>query len=507
MIPTFSAFHVAGRAMEASQATINVTGNNIANINTTGYTRQRVDINAIGTGGVTQHYATAQVATGLGAKAVGVTQIRDPFLDGRYRNQSSEFKRYETTVAGLSNLEDVFDEASTEGLQNELSVFLNDLQRFSQEPKSKDIAQVTRTSAQKVTQIMNMYAIQIQEVRKQEVQNLDVMINNDFNSIVENIAKLNDQIRKEEIYGNTPNALYDQRNLLIDNLSEIAKIKVSSSPEKISDDLSVNQLKIELVNPKTGVSISIVDKDKFSKLSYTDVGSKVTLELEDTNGSVTSNVNDFMSDGSIRGHLNIINGNGSFASAGENDNRGIAYYENTMNVFAKEFATKFNEINDIGGSNNKPLFSSDNVGNPITAKNIQVSKEWLEDVTYINTTDDPTLTPGSSDNIIRMISAMQDDQEFRDESNILAFKGTFQEYLVGTIGDLALDVELNTNFKGTSQKVLQNIFDSRESVSGVSLNEEGINLMTYQKCYNAALRYFNILDENVSSVINSLGIH
>jgi len=93
MASTFLAFHVASRAMEASQATINVTGNNIANINTEGFSRQRVDINSITSSGGVQKYASPKVSTGLGAKAVGTSQVRDPFLDARFRSQNAETAR------------------------------------------------------------------------------------------------------------------------------------------------------------------------------------------------------------------------------------------------------------------------------------------------------------------------------------------------------------------------------------------------------------------------------
>lgn len=512
MTATFLAYSVASRAMEASQASINITGNNIANINTEGYTRQRVDINAITISGQTQKYATPQISTGIGAKAVRTTQMRDPYIDARYRTQNAETNRYDTMVSGLTNLEDVFDEAETEALQGELSSFINDLQSLSQTPTSSDIAQVTRSAAQKVTQVINMYSTQLEEVRVEQTENLKININSQFNTDVKNIASLNEQIQREEIFGNTPNELYDQRNLLIDKLSGVANINVSYTPEDvISDNLSIPHIRITMGN------ISIVDNEKYAELrldSETDP-LNVKLSITDTKGVVDSDVNSEITDGSIKGYLNLINGKGSFAniSAGESDSKGIYYYTKSMDIFANKLATVLNSLNDTatGDPTVAPLFT-DSSGTStigITAKNIQVSSAWLNNPSFIKTTSSTTTT-GGADNVLRMISAMSDEQKFKvtDSSGTEStlFEGTFNEYMTGLLGDLSTDVELNTNFSDTATNVLETIANTRDSSSGVSLNEEGINLSAYQKVYNAAIRYFNILDENLNTIINTMGV-
>ena len=507
MSSTFLAFNVASRAMEASQATINVTGNNIANINTAGYSRQRVDINAITSSGGIQKYATPQISTGLGAKAVGTTQMRDPFMDARYRSQNAEASQYDKMITGLSDLENVFDEAQTDGLQTELSNFIGSLQTFSETPTSPDIAQVTRTEAQKVTQITNMYANQIKDVRKQQVDDLTFVVSNDINAAAKSIANLNDQIRTEEIYGNKPNELYDQRNSLIDKLSGIANIKVNRTTETISKDLTIDNLSIS-IGDDPNTPFMLVNKDKYNEVDLVDAGDKVKLVFKET-GSVDKDITNLFSDGSVKGYLNLINGKGSFAdlTTKENDSKGIPYYQKTMDIFASKFAQVFNDINKVGTAET-PLFSTTDGSTEITAANIQVSQAWLDNASYINTTTDPTGTPGSADNVLRMISAMTADQEFEavpGDPQTTTFKGTFNEYMTGVLGDISMDVDLNNKFASTSKNVLDSIATSREAVSGVSLNEEGINLTAYQKVYNAAIRFFNVLDENLDTIINTMG--
>jgi len=531
MTATFLSYGVASRAMEASQASINIVGNNISNVNTEGYTRQRVDIVSVTTSGMVEKYATPKVSTGIGAKAIRTTQLRDPYIDARFRTQNAETSRYETMVKGLSNLEDVFDEASTEALQGELSSFVNDLQSLTQSPTSSDIAQVARSAAEKVTQVINMYATQLEEVRTEQTENLDIAVKSEFNTYVKNIASLNEQIQREEIYGNTPNELYDHRNLLIDKLSGVANIEVSMAPaDVISENLSIPHYTIKIKNQSGGDDIVLVDNGKYSEMSLdaeTDP-LNVQLKIVDTTGVERTDVNSNVIDGSLRGYLNLINGKGSFADtmAGESDSKGIFYYSTKMDIFAKQFATELNKINsDITGPDGVPgsagdlnLFtdSSGISAANITAKNLQVSTAWLKNPSYIRTTRNPVIdpppsadykpTPAGADNILRMIEKMSDKLDFKDSSGNKILTGTFNEYMTGVVSEVATDVELNTNFSKTATNVFQTISDARDSVAGVSLNEEGVNLSAFQKVYNAAMRYFNVLDENLDNIINKMGV-
>ena len=83
MRPTFLSFQTAARALAASQAAMDVAGNNISNANTEGYTRQRIDLNAISSSGYTERYSTSRTFVDAGVEVSRISQIRDPFLDAR----------------------------------------------------------------------------------------------------------------------------------------------------------------------------------------------------------------------------------------------------------------------------------------------------------------------------------------------------------------------------------------------------------------------------------------
>lgn len=517
MTATFLSYSIAGRSMEASQASINIVGNNISNVNTEGYTRQRVDVVSLTTSGMVQKYATPQVSTGIGAKAKGTTQLRDPYVDARFRTHYAETQRYETMVSGLTNLEDVLDEASTEALMGEISGFITDLQSFSTASTSSDIAQVVRASAEKVTQVINAYANQLNEVRVEQTENLAVVVGNEFNTYVQNIASLNKQIQREEIYGNTPNELYDQRNLLIDKLSGLANIHVSVTEDAISENLKVPHYTISIVAPggKKEDGIVIVDNGKYSEMSMdTTDPEDVKLNLTDTTGTELKDIDSKVIDGSLRGYLNIINGKGSFANAmlEENDTKGINFYMERMNIFAQQFARTLNDVNNISGSTDFSSYALFNDGtttgtaDTIKAENIQVSAAWTNNPLFIKATSTPTETPSGVDNVLRMIEKMSDKIDFSDTASGFSESSTFSEYMTGVVVEVSTDTELYKNFSKTATNVFQTISDTRDSVSGVSLNEEGINLSAFQKIYSASIRFFNVIDENLDNIINTMGV-
>ncbi len=606
---TFASVYMSYRAMSAATAATGTVGNNISNMNTEGYTRQKTVLESQTLSGFHSRYDQNLVSTGNGVAATTTVQIRDTFLDARYRAENSDTGRFDAISAGLTDIENILDEISTKGMQNQFDDFVNQLQNLSQHPTSKDIALVVRTSAQQMSQMLNVYATQLAQVRDQQAYDLSsVTIGTDFNSTVESIANLNGQIREEYLYGNNPNELIDQRNTLIDNLSKMANIKVTVTADEVADGITLEHVTISMYDENTSASIGLVDHTKANTLFVEDNGERVSIgmdtsfRLPNTPSNIDyDDITDYFTTGSISGYLDLMNGKGDYADVvgGENDFRGIQYYEQRLDTFAKMFAETYNTLNslqttdateianrmstmtfdeklalwkdphttvetttdaaeiatltgslssaeldavkelakdypnlvELNSSGNitkmpkdvtkmtikeKNLFTPSDGSAEITAANISISTDWVNDSLFITTTKDitsanglPTLS-GGNDNVIRMISAVSSEHEFHtdptDAKTDLKFTGTFNEYMISMGGTLALDVELNGNYLETSNTILTSLANSREATSGVSLDEEASNLLTFQSAYNAAARYFTALDEMIDKLINGTGL-
>jgi flagellar hook-associated protein 1 FlgK len=445
----------------------------------------------------------SKTSTSQGVEATGISQVRDIFLDSRYRAENADNGMYSAMTSGLSDLEDVLDETSADGLQAQLSDFADQLESLSESPSDQDLALTVRTSAQSLTSILNSYSQQVTEVREQAIYDLDAGVVSDFNSIVESISNLNTQIKEEEINGSTPNELYDKRNALIDQLSNIAKIKVTTSTEKISDSLSVSTLNISLYDETSGTSIALVKDGQFSTISLNTDDEDVKIELTSSIDNHDTDITDHFTSGSIKGYLDVINGEGSYAGTDGNDSRGTLYYLKALDTFANTFATTFNDLNHVGTSTTN-LFAASS-GTTINALNISISEDWLDNPLAINTAA-ADAESGDNTNVFKMIEALEADTTFTDSTTGLKFTGTFADYMTGVVAELSSDINLNTDYQDSSDSVLASLAESRDSVSGVSLDEEGVNLIAYQKSYDAAARYMTVLDEIMDKLINGTGV-
>lgn len=549
--PTFLSFETAKRALNVSQAGLDTVGHNIANVNTKGYTRQRVDQVSIHSNYQSKYqiFGSRGQNAGQGADIVGISQIRDPYLDTRYRNEAATYGELSVKNAGFTDLEKVLDEIKTNGVVSQLQDFINQLTKYQKEADSAEYATVVRNSAAQLTQVLNKTASELAGVSEQHLYDLKVSVL-DLNSILERIAYLNNQIRETNMYGNPANEMNDERNLLIDQLSEYLPIRVTRTPEKISEDITIERVSIQLVDSsKVPIqAFDLVDNHKFNKFAVGESESgQLTFSLLDgiSGFPIYEDISGNINGGGIKGYLDILNGKGDFAGMGENSFKGVPYYQKALDTFAQTFASLMNETNSISVDEakgkayiqpypNKNLFVAVDGSGTITAANITISEEWMAEASFLTTTkqdpSDPKLvtdengnpkyddngnpvyvTTANSDNLLRFISILtESNRSFLavngDGREFALFKGSMEEQLTSIQSTLGLDKKLNESLLDASETVISGYSDQRDAISAVSIDEEAINMMTYQNYYNAAARYMTALDEALNTIINGMGV-
>ena len=213
MRSTFAGFTTARLGLSASQQALNVTGQNITNINTPGYTRQKLDQVSLNLQG---YSSSSDAKVGYGVLVTGVSQYRDPYLDIRFRNTIAKVGEADVKVASLKELETVFDEVAKTGLQDSFADLTKYLNKLSGNAGDSEFDSMVRSSCSSLSQLINQYANQVTEIRdgqEDALKNVDVP---EVNKLMENIANLNDTIRTSQINGNDALELIDQRNTLID---------------------------------------------------------------------------------------------------------------------------------------------------------------------------------------------------------------------------------------------------------------------------------------------------
>lgn len=532
---TFGSFTTVRLGVYAAQKGLDVTGNNITNINTPGYTRQRINqVSLIPS--AADRYASQYInSVGQGALVTGITQVRDIGLDLSYRNAMSDVGASNTTLAGLNSLANILDEVGKGSLDQDDGVLLRQLNDM-RDLISKAAANggdstydgLIRTSAQSLTGFFNSYADQLSNLNDTYTEKLNTQVD-EVNEILKNIQNLNVAIRNSDIRGDAGLELRDERNRQLDELSQYMKIDVKYSTEDVGSGTMVEKLTISLA---TGDKDVLVDGRYATQLSQelpnggenTDhslvLGPLVNDkgEMLDPNGTSSVLDEDDLY-GSLQSLRDLLNGKGVFATDADvqkdpnaSSKRGIPYYQKMLDSLAYEFATTMNKLNNTGntagGAGNLFSMGSDtDDASHITAANISVSHSWTNQAVSIQAATDASAPSGDTSNLAKFLAAFDQVREF-DPAHVDAdaagspYKGTFEDMLLKIQSTLAQDQKSTDSVLNNYMVTADDIYMDREGVTGVDLNDEATNLMTYQKAYTAACRLLTVLEEAIDSLIN-----
>ncbi len=395
-IGTFGSFTQARLGIYAAQAGLSVTGNNIGNINTPGYTRQKLIQSSFYAGGSDRYYSSTSVRVGNGVLCKGVSQLRDPYLDIRYRGEMSGVGAMDSKLSALKDLQRILDEVGDgkEGfgiLGNQLSDFYKQLQNLNDHTGKAEYDIQVRSSAEALVKMFNTYASQLESAEK----NAQTQFKQDIekvNTILNNIRDMNVEIQKAELHGDPALELRDERNVLIDELSTYMQIDVSYSMEDVGGGNKVEKLTIKLggANPdpniKTDTS-TLIDGVYGTQISVPDQipgpgGTQVDNtdltvflgQLTDSDGNIqvgSTEVqladNDLF--GAIQSQREFLTKAGEFSQPAS-EKRGIAYYKKSLDLLAKQFANTFNDANQGFVKNEKGDYL-DKDGNVVVTKDNQ----------------------------------------------------------------------------------------------------------------------------------------
>ena len=501
MRPTFLGIETARKSLMASQKALDITGNNISNVNTTGYTRQRVDLfSMVTTSGGTRYSASKVMCAGQGVYMSGVDQIRDPFLDKKFRELNSDTAEAGIKASILTDIENVLDNIDTEGLQSALMNFQKTMQSFATDSTDRvEIANILTQSAKQLVNVINNYDFKLSQIEDQIKFEVDASIS-DVNATLNKIAALNKQIADSYVsngsvsvglagdytvnatYG--PNELLDTRNVLIDSLSSYG-------------DIEVQEQKDGTVTIKFA-GATVIEGDRATQLSCSTDSISGALMLGFDNGSAFDPIS-----GSLKGYIEMYNGNGCYTQGAQNGSEGLAYYKTVIDKFSETLAREFNKMN-VDPANpdvERPLFTTSDGSVIVTAKNLRVSDDWINNPMSIIPTDQN----GELDNahIYRLLSVFDKTVEFGENND---FQGTFEGYISFFTNKLSQEITFQSGKFESNDSLTTSILTERDSISAVSLDEEGINMMNYQKWFNASARIMTTLDEALNTIINSMGL-
>lgn len=263
MRATFSGYTTAQLALSASQNWLNVTGQNISNINTVGYTKQSADQISLNFTNPDQKFTI-----GYGAMTTGVSQSRDPYLDLRYRTEIATVGEKDVVYNTLSSLESILDEVAKSGIQDSLSDLMSAFQDLSGNVTTSAYEEAIMGIADAFTQLISSYSKQIDSVEEDAIYSLDSVDVPNVNGIISSIVELNSSIEKAELLGSGALELKDTRNLLLDELASYMDLDIKYVATEVQPGVSIDRLVVSL-----------------SQEAYDDEGNKYTYDIPVINGS------------------------------------------------------------------------------------------------------------------------------------------------------------------------------------------------------------------------------
>ena len=595
---TFAGFSTALSALQSSQKRLDITGHNLANMNTIGYTRQELQTSSLNyTSPVSTFMNGSEVIVGFGVHMDKVAQIRDPYLDAQYRSQMDKSGYTDSMQTSLDSLSKIFDESTISGIHSAFLDIRGALTEMHDVSKINDpiYESELRSKIQTLTNMLNQASKDIDEAESQEFNRLvgknttENGAQEQVNDMLRQIGELNRQIKRNQILGQQSLELMDERNNLLDKLSSFLPIEVTYYKDPAHDGVDANgapaleenyyldkngniigkkewpddvrvemvytdangdEQRLTLVEGSEGSkgenygSISFepaddtkpLSKDNFKlvingsekDLVNNNPGGEIEFAKDTTTNPPNTTITNQLGSGSIQSSLDMLWKDGSTANI--DDVRGYQFYRDELDHLARSFAYVMNEINIAGAvkdgteanqfllvnkNNNTLGYDPDNLED-ITAANIGINTQWSNGSVHVSMAGkNPT------DTVLYMLEAMgatypntnknienigRGTGSFRKIGDINLNKNSFADFMNNVSTILANDSYSNSLSLKMNVTVLNGIQNSRDEVSGVSLDEEASNMMQYMSAYNAASRVMTALDQALDVLINSTGM-
>lgn len=480
MIGSWSGLELARRALQANQQALDLTGRNVANASTRGYSRQSPSFVTLPPYHIPLGLGSGQIGTGV--ENISVIRYRDEYLDRQYRQRAADFGAAETWVRVLDEVEQVWGEPGSAGLQTYLNRFWDALKGLAARPGEPDArVQVIESARALVGQVQDMQR-HLDDLR----WNLDAALTvkaEEVNNIAREIASLNQQIMEAHTAGLAPNDLRDKRDLLLDHLARLTGATWVHNPDG-QTTVYLNSQALVVGRQANGILVDRSAAPGFAKLVW-----------DTTNIPVT-----------FRG--------GEMAALQEArdvtlPDKHIAYLETLMGNLTREFnalhATGYYPSAGPPGANTGELF--------FTVTYLDPPANTRADLATLAV----NLEPGKVSAALNPAADSLDGGMAEQLADLLTGKivlhpltglqpVSIMDFHRAVVGELGVLSQRQRTAESTFGLQLQQADGMRQSISGVSLDEEMTKMIEYQRSYAAAARLATTMDELLETIIHRMGL-
>ncbi|HUV49820.1 MAG TPA: flagellar hook-associated protein FlgK [Anaerolineae bacterium] len=450
------ALNTAKDSLLSHQTAINITGTNIANANTTGYSRQRAAFSALV----------------QSVEITGIERIYDRFLEAQINEQANDLGDSEAKKDALDRIEMTFNETDGGGINELLNKFWGAWENLSTNPSGQAERQALVSVSQSLTSMFRSYSNELISVKDDANTRIPVLVDK-INSYASDIADINDRILQSgTAVAEEPglNSLRDKRTTLLLEMAEVANFHtVTDSSGSISIFLSNG---MPLVEGGQTWELDVVTENHPSDPSFYDVVLK-----DDTDTVINSSI----TKGSLAAFLDI------------RDTTAVGYMD-SLDDLAKTIVDQVNAQHILGYDINQNLgenFFAFDTGVE-EARYIKVADAIVADVNKIAAS---STVNGDGGNAVTM-------SQIKDELTMNTGKSTFSSYYSSFVAQIGQDVAYANSRVDHHTNLMNQFANKREEISGVSIDEEMMNLIKYQTGYNASARLFVTTQELADTLMS-----
>jgi flagellar hook-associated protein 1 FlgK len=454
-------FGIGTNALAAFQQALSVTGQNISNVNTDGYSRQQAILNE------TQPQNSRPGQIGTGVEAAQIRRSVDTFIEQQLQTSHARLGQYNANQSVLTQIEPLFADSNDLGIGAAMNDFFKAWQDVATSPGDLTARTVLLSKAAVLTGRFNQSASQLADQRV----GLDGQIRQsitDINGLADQVADLNVRITLAEASGQQANDLRDQRGRLLNQLADLIDI---SSLEDSSGQVSVF----------VGNGQALVAGNKTYDLSGVANSSNNGLVdvMYDAGGGADTPLQSVITGGRLKGLLDARDTT-------------IPSLQTSLNTLAAQLVSQVNIQHQAGygldGSTGQNFFSASGT----TASTIAVG---LTDRVKIAASSTAAGVPGNNVNALAVAS-------LQTASVAGLGNATYQEYYSATAGSFGAQLQAAERDASAQEIVQEQLEAHRAEVSGVSLDEELVNLLKYQRAYQAASKLITTSDEMLQTILS-----
>lgn len=465
---TFSGLNTALSGLNAARTGLNTTGQNLTNVNTAGYTRQRAEFSAVGTP-ARGSLNDGGVKVGQGVGVSGISRLGDAFLDARVRTSFSAAGYTGARADALNSIEETLNEPGPNGISSQLQGFWTSWQGVANTPGDAASSAVLLEKSATLTQGIASGYKAMDAQWSQTRASADTAVK-DINGTAAQVAALNKQIRAATAAGTPSNELIDQRNTLTAKIAQLTGGTTRDLPE------GTNEI---LLGGNVLLSGSTSNEVKLSGATKMIQGGAVQLEWSHRPGSID------LDGGKLAGMLSVL-------KPAELDGSGgmIAQTAASYNAMAEKLADSVNPVYQGGVAPDKTT------GN-----------DFFEFTAGIPAALGLTVGPKNAGSIQvgAPLAGGKDGSIAADISQLGTGANSPDTLWSDTVVRLGVEIQGGLQQAVLADMSLNNAVANQQSNASVDIDEENVNLLTYQHAYQAAARVMTAIDEALDVLINQTG--